>query len=152
MPTPFVGSSRSSSTCDAAELGSHLRVHDTAGQAPLVRPFGPQSGALFVFVRKRPARIKVLWCERSGYCLLYKRPHRAVFQLPVAGHGAVSLRIDGAALATVLAGVEKARVRSSLAIANDYRGAVVPELTVEEIAQLRADVEHYRAPRARKSA
>jgi transposase len=33
----------------------------------------PQSGALFVFVNKRANRAKVLWFERHGYCLLYKR-------------------------------------------------------------------------------
>ncbi len=31
----------------------------------------PQSGALFVFVGKRPTRAKVLWWDRNGYCLLY---------------------------------------------------------------------------------
>ena len=30
----------------------------------------PQSGALFVFVNKRGNRLKVLWFERHGYCLL----------------------------------------------------------------------------------
>jgi transposase len=43
----------------------------------------PQSGALFVFVNKRSNRAKVLWFERHGYCLLYKRLHRALFRLPV---------------------------------------------------------------------
>ncbi len=31
-----------------------------------------QSGSLYVFVGKRPTRAKVLWCDRNGYCLLYK--------------------------------------------------------------------------------
>jgi transposase len=42
----------------------------------------PQSGALFVFVGKRPTRVKVLWWDRNGYCVLYKRLHRALFRLP----------------------------------------------------------------------
>ena len=42
----------------------------------------PQSGALFVFVNKRRNRLKVLWFDRNGYCLLYKRLHRARFSLP----------------------------------------------------------------------
>lgn len=33
----------------------------------------PKSGALFVFVNKRKNHVKVLWFERNGYCLLYKR-------------------------------------------------------------------------------
>jgi transposase len=40
----------------------------------------PQSGALYCFVNKRANRIKVLWWDRNGYCLLYKRLHRAFFE------------------------------------------------------------------------
>jgi transposase len=65
----------------------------------------PQSGALFVFCGKRATRLKVLWFDHNGYCLLYKRLHRSVFQLPVAGASA-SLRIDGAQLAAILQGSE----------------------------------------------
>jgi transposase len=65
----------------------------------------PQSGALFVFVGRRAKRLKVLWWDRNGYCLLYKRLHGEVFQLPT-GEGA-SVRIDAAALAEVLAGAKK---------------------------------------------
>src|SRR5215813_12106327 len=33
----------------------------------------PESGALFVFASKRGNRIKVLWFDHNGYCLLYTR-------------------------------------------------------------------------------
>lgn len=65
----------------------------------------PQSGALFVFVNKRKNRLKVLWFDRNGYCLLYKRLHRARFQLPD------SRTIDGKMLAWILRGVETSRGR-----------------------------------------
>jgi transposase len=65
----------------------------------------PQSGALYVFVGKSATRVKVLWWDRNGYCLLYKRLHRALFRPPEATDGATSARIDGAALAQLLAGV-----------------------------------------------
>jgi transposase len=64
----------------------------------------PQSGALFVFVNKRKNRAKVLWFERNGYCLLYKRLHRALFCVPDIRAG-TSVRIDAEALAALLAGV-----------------------------------------------
>ena len=35
----------------------------------------PESGALFVFASKRGNRLKVLWFDHNGYCLLYKRLH-----------------------------------------------------------------------------
>jgi transposase len=63
-----------------------------------------QGGALFVFSNRRASRIKVLWFERNGYCMLYKRLHRAVFDLPMAGAGASSVHIDALALSRLLAG------------------------------------------------
>lgn len=76
----------------------------------------PQSGALYVFVGKSATRAKVLWWERNGYCLLYKRLHRALFKVPPAASGATSVRIDGAGLAQLLAGVstEQKRRENSL--------------------------------------
>jgi len=68
----------------------------------------PQSGALFVFVNKRSNRAKVLWFERHGYCLLYKRLHRAIFRLPVVDEDGQAVQIDDRALATLLAGVARA--------------------------------------------
>jgi transposase len=37
-----------------------------------------------VFANRPTTRLKVLWFDRTGYCLLYKRLHRAVFDLPRA--------------------------------------------------------------------
>lgn len=67
----------------------------------------PQSGTLYVFIGKRASRAKVLWWDRNGYCLLYKRLHRALFRVPRAAHGVTGLRIDGAALGELLAGVAR---------------------------------------------
>lgn len=68
----------------------------------------PRSGGtMFVFVNKRRNRAKVLWWEKNGYCLLYKRLHQALFVLPEAGE-ARSVRIDARALAALLQGVPRA--------------------------------------------
>ncbi len=65
----------------------------------------PQSGAMFVFANRRANRLKVLWFDRNGYCILYKRLHGALFQLPDAKE--TKLKIDARALAQVLLGVER---------------------------------------------
>lgn len=66
----------------------------------------PQSGAYFVFVGKSSTRVKVLWWDRNGYCLLYKRLHRALFRVPRDGaRVGKTMQIDAAALARLLAGV-----------------------------------------------
>ncbi len=75
----------------------------------------PQSGALFVFVSRSATRAKVLWWDRNGYCLLYKRLHRSLFRLPDGAADAPAVRIDAAALGQLLAGVpvdEKRRARA----------------------------------------
>lgn len=65
----------------------------------------PQSGALFCFVNKRANRLKVLWWEKTGYCVLCKRMHRATVALPTSTNGSTAVRIDGGQLAKLVAGV-----------------------------------------------
>lgn len=74
----------------------------------------PQNGALYVFVGKQATRVKILWWDRNGYCLLYKRLHRALFVVPSGHpHGAAGMAIDGPALAQLLAGVDRAEKRQA---------------------------------------
>ena len=64
-------------------------------------------GALFVFAGKSATRIKVLWFEGHGLCILYKRLHRAAFEIPLGTDGAVFVRLEASALATLLAGAAR---------------------------------------------
>ena len=64
-------------------------------------------GIVVVFANRGATRLKLLWFERNGVCVLYKRLHRAKFELPLAGAGSVSVHIDGAQLAKLLAGVAR---------------------------------------------
>lgn len=77
----------------------------------------PQSGSLFVFSNRGATRLKVLWFDSNGFCLLYKRLHRAVFELPPSGGGA-AIQIDGRRLAELLRGVARTPQK------NDRRRAV----------------------------
>ena len=75
----------------------------------------PRSGALFIFVNRRRDRLKALWWDKNGYCILYKRLHRAIFELPSGDGGATTIRINGKRLAQLLAGTPKKRkTRSGL--------------------------------------
>ena len=64
----------------------------------------PERGGLFVFLSKNRRRLKVLWLDGRGYCLLYKRLHGARFVLPAEG-GAPRLNLDAHMLAELLQGV-----------------------------------------------
>src|SRR5689334_16865336 len=63
----------------------------------------PKSGALFAFTNKRKNRLKVLWFDRNGFCILYKRIHRARFELPA------SRTIDARTLGVILRGIDSER-------------------------------------------
>lgn len=67
-----------------------------------------QSEVMVAFVNKRANRLKVLWWDRNGYCLLYKRIHRAVFRLPRPDdEGDRAVQINGRELGRLLAGEAK---------------------------------------------
>lgn len=67
----------------------------------------PKSGALFVFYNARRDRLKLVWWDRSGYCLLYKRLDRGVFRIPEpAREGETSVMIEARELAMILEGIE----------------------------------------------
>jgi len=71
----------------------------------------PQSGAVFCFINKRANRLKVLWWDRNGYCILYKRVDDAIFVLPGLPRGRLALRIDGPGMAKLVAGAKRERRR-----------------------------------------
>ena len=66
----------------------------------------PQGGALFVFGNRRRDRLKLLWHDRTGFCLLYKALDRGFFRLPEAAPGAKSVAVDPAEMAAILEGVQ----------------------------------------------
>ena len=70
-------------------------------------------GVLVVFANRGATRLKMLWFDRNGYCVLYKRLHRAVFVLPLGEAGAPAVRLDGAALARLLAGRDRPRAAAA---------------------------------------
>ena len=72
----------------------------------------PQSGSLFVFANRGATRLKVLWFDSNGYCLLYKRLHRAVFELP-SSSGTASVQVDARRHAERLRGAARTREKSA---------------------------------------
>lgn len=84
------------------------------GLAALVRhvwKLDPLGGHLFVFVGRRRDRVKILFWQRGGYVLVYKRLERGRFSLPVVPAGATHVLIEAADLAMLLDGVDLRQVR-----------------------------------------
>jgi len=77
----------------------------------------PRSGALFLFVNKAGNRLKALWWDRTGYCVLYKRLERGVFRFPSAMHpGDTSVSIEAAEFAKILEGLDLGRATKGIGI------------------------------------
>jgi transposase len=82
----------------------------------------PRSGALFLFVNKAGNRLKALWWDRTGYCVLYKRLERGVFRFPTAMRpGDTSVAIEAAEFAKILEGLDLARATRSIGVTHRPR-------------------------------
>lgn len=82
------------------------------GLAQLVRDQiaqGPLSGHLYVFRNRRRDRIKILYWDRDGLALWYKRLEKGTFRFPEAVDGRVE--VTPAEMAGVLEGIDLSRAR-----------------------------------------
>lgn len=71
----------------------------------------PYGGHLFAFIGMRRDRMKLLYFDRGGFVLVYKRLERGCFQWPKVAKTAQSIEIDGTALAMLLDGIDLSRVQ-----------------------------------------
>ena len=95
----------------ASEPADMRKSHD--GLSALVRQQFTEtvlSGHLFVFYNKKRNRVKVLFYDRGGLCLFYKRLPKGRFQLPdFKQQGPV--RLSGADLNLILAGFDPRQLK-----------------------------------------
>jgi transposase len=71
----------------------------------------PLSGHLFVFRSKRGDRVKLLYWDRDGLALYYKRLERGSFRFPAADAKAKSIEVTAEELSLLLWGIDPASVR-----------------------------------------
>lgn len=87
------------------------RGHD--GLSALVRAQWGEAlfdGHLFVFLGRRFDRCKILFWERGGLVLYYKRLERGRFRPPAVSADGLSVELDRTALAMLLDGIDVSRV------------------------------------------
>ena len=63
------------------------------------------SGHLFLFVNRRGDRLKILYFDRDGLAIWYKRLEAGTFQMPAAA-GADGIELKPAQLAMILSGID----------------------------------------------
>jgi transposase len=66
----------------------------------------PLGGHLIFFTNKRRDLAKILFFDRTGYAMLFKRLEQGTFQLPSVAPGARSAQIEPIDLAMILEGVD----------------------------------------------
>ena len=78
----------------------------------------PLSGHLFLFINRRADRLKVLYWDRDGFALWYKRLEHGTFQMPAIAEGQTKAEIRSDELVMLSSGVDmqdiKRRKRFSL--------------------------------------
>ena len=66
----------------------------------------PLDGHLFLFVNRRRDRLKILWWDRDGLALFYKRLEAGTYQLPDVSEDCDGIQIDSTDLAMMLNGID----------------------------------------------
>ena len=96
----------------AVGTGDMRRGHD--GLAAIVQSqwkLDLYGGHLFAFVGRRGDRCKILFWDRGGFVLYYKRLERGRFRLPRVPAGATSVTIDATDLTMLLDGIDVVAVK-----------------------------------------
>jgi transposase len=68
--------------------------------------YDPLSGHLFLFVGRRRDRLKLLYWDRDGYALWYKRLEQGTFRMPIAKPETASIELKASELAMLLEGID----------------------------------------------
>jgi transposase len=71
----------------------------------------PTTGHLFLFVNRRRDRLKILYWDRDGLAIWYKRLERGSFQLPAVAPDAVSIEVSPTQLTLILSGIDLGSAR-----------------------------------------
>lgn len=95
-------------------VNMHLSFDRLAGIVRQQLGGDPRGEAVYVFHNRRRTLVKLLWHDRSGYCILYKRLDRNVYRIPLAiPEGASTVRVSHRELELVLQGVDRRTIRAA---------------------------------------
>ena len=84
--------------------GLAMLVEQVLGESPV-------SGHLFVFANKRRDRVKILYWERGGLAIWYKRLEEGTFRLPASSPGTAGVAMEAVDLLALLEGIDLAQAR-----------------------------------------
>lgn len=85
-------------------------IDGLSGEVRRVLASDPTSGHVFVFHNRRRTALKLLWWDRGGFCLLYKRLEKGRFRLPTFHKEAVAVELSRAELEALVEGLQLLRL------------------------------------------
>ena len=71
----------------------------------------PYSGHLFVFFNKRGDKCKILFWDRTGFCLWYKSLEKGTFERLSYSSGKSAVEVDISKLTLILEGIDLSRAK-----------------------------------------
>ena len=71
----------------------------------------PLSGHLFLFIGRHKDRLKMLYWDKDGFALWYKRLEEGTFRLPAAKKVGASVELKASELAMLLAGIDLTSIK-----------------------------------------
>ncbi|MEB2314347.1 MAG: IS66 family insertion sequence element accessory protein TnpB [Polyangiaceae bacterium] len=92
----------------------HLSFDRLAGIVRQQLDGDPRSEALYVFHNRRGTHVKILWHDKSGYCIFYKRLDHGVYRIPLAiPAGASHVTASRRELELLLEGIDRRALRAA---------------------------------------
>jgi transposase len=76
------------------------------GRAQEIFDQDPTSGHLFLFLNRDRDRMKILFWDRDGFAIFYKRLERGTFQLLTTTHDAEGVELEYSQLVKLLGGLD----------------------------------------------
>ncbi len=76
------------------------------GRAEEIFEQDPCSGHLFLFLNRSRDRLKILFWDRDGFCIFYKRLERGTFQLLTSSNDEKGIELDYSQLVKLLGGLD----------------------------------------------
>jgi transposase len=74
----------------------------------------PRGDAVYVFHNRSRTHLKLLWADRTGYCIFYKRLDRHTYRIPLAiPPGATHVTVSPRELSLLLEGINTTLLRAA---------------------------------------
>ena len=84
----------------------HYSFDRLMGRAQEVFDQDPTSGHLFLFLNRDRDRIKILFWDRDGFCIWYKRLERGTFQMLTATNDEEGIELEYSQFVKLLGGLD----------------------------------------------